>query len=174
MNEVREEQRGEQNDGLWRRNTYYFFLHLAGFLIIFFLKAGTSHCMLFVDDDSSRELHDPSFSGCDTPFWVVCSLLDCIFEVDGRCGSWGDGEHEFHEHDCGCLGGISRVCDGAQCLISEAGGNIFGVLVNVVCVGCPCYWNQCCQQQATFINGQCKTNRKTSWSAPVVVEALLM
>jgi hypothetical protein len=67
--EVGEEQRGEQqNDGLWRRNTYYFFLRLAGFLVIFFLKAGTSRCTLFVDDDSSRGLRNPSFSGCDTPF----------------------------------------------------------------------------------------------------------
>ena len=74
----------------------------------------------------------------------------------------GDGEREFHERDCGCPGGISGVCDGARRLIGEAGGDIFGVLVDVARVGCPRYWNRCCRQQATFINGQCKTNRKTS------------
>lgn len=85
------------------RNTYCFFLRLAGFLVTFLLKVGpgTSHpLLLFVDAGGGKGARDSSFNSCGPRVWLVWFLLavDCVFDVeDGRRGRSGDGER-----DCGC------------------------------------------------------------------------
>ena len=96
-------------------------------------------------------------------------MVDCVFNVDDMSRSLSrDGEREFEDgergFDCGCtrrLGGRLEVCEEAQSLIGDAGGDEF-VSVDVARVHCPRYWTRRCWQSATLDNKKCKKNIKIS------------